>query len=216
MGLSHEPLNPVRLSFDGEVSYLLVWQRWADAPADPLAEKEFGEPVPTHFDEIFVDYRWKPGQREATIAASVISWLGTNCGRAFLEDARRIEAVCGYGAYNAAWGRENMRQGSVNGGMRALEALLTPVAEWSGRPYAMDRMVSLSGRDFEAAECVIHWISGFSGQRFLAECEIDLQRRRALSDATRAARAFGDEAVTHPLMERAKRDLGIATPLARH
>jgi len=83
-GLEHESYRPERLKHSPEESVYL--ERWKKENARQAAMNR-GYTLLEHI--LCPPEREYPGrvsQRDAYVAASVIQWLGTNCGRAFLDE----------------------------------------------------------------------------------------------------------------------------------
>ena len=180
--LVHQPVNPPRENHREEM-YARTWAAWATAHP-PRAHHDLDA---THFDWMFNDLRWVPGQQEALVAAGLICWLGTNCGQSFLDDVRRLQAVIGNqyspeSAFTMQWALENQRRPSVNHGHRILEFCLTPHEKMNA-----GEIKALSGRDFEAAECVMAWLGTLDGQMFLHACKSECVNSETRE---RAARRF--------------------------
>ena len=88
--LRHEAIRPARKGFPREHVFAGRWRELMDARRDSL-------------DRILCDYLAPVRQREASVAASVVTWLGTNIGQALLEDAKRRRVArpafcCGAGS----------------------------------------------------------------------------------------------------------------------
>ncbi len=89
----HRSLNPDRLGSAGEDIFLRAWQKMNSGESydDRLLEyllspsRAFRDPMSP------MDQGYLPpvSQRDAEVAATVIQWLGTNCGRSFIESAQR-------------------------------------------------------------------------------------------------------------------------------
>jgi hypothetical protein len=91
----HESLQPRRLSEVGEHVYL---QKWQEANRRrPAVNRGY-----TSLEWILCPEGKSPlpvTQRDATVAACLVQWLGTNCGRAFIWSAEReIATVLHYDA----------------------------------------------------------------------------------------------------------------------
>jgi hypothetical protein len=124
------------------------------------------------FTEVLGSYGYRVNQRCATVAASLVCWLGTNVGRGFLEDAAlraKDTLVCAQ-AYLMAWALVNTRRSFINAGKRALELMLISEA-------TPETVPELSAADYEVAEHVVLWLGGEDGQRFLRLCEAEIKRQ---------------------------------------
>lgn len=184
--LVHQPVNPPRENHREQI-YARAWAVWATAHP-PRAYHDLDA---THFDWMFNDLRWVPGQQEALVAAGLICWLGTNCGQGFLDDVLRLQAVIGNqysseSAFTMQWALENQRKTSVNHGRRILEFCLTAREKLNA-----GEVEALTGRDFEAAECVMAWLGTIDGQQFLHECRNDCVNAEAHERAARRSARMG-------------------------
>lgn len=170
--LAHIPVNLPRQTYLGEQLFLETWQ--------DLAEQEvcrYDGRIFTQLQTMFNEHRWPAEQLEATVAASVLCWLGTNCGQSFLNEAKQLaDTLSGLDAADAylmRWATENARRNYINRGIRVLESLLTPAAQLQdceGGYFLVARQVEApSGRAYEAAEHVIRWLATEHGQQFLAK-----------------------------------------------
>lgn len=184
--LVHQPVNPPRENHREEM-YARAWAVWA--MANPL--RAYDDSDATNFDWMFSDLPWTPSQQEAKVAASLMCWLGTNCGQGFLDDVRHLQAVIGNqyaaeSAFSMQWALENQRRPSVNHGRRILEFCLTAREKLNA-----GEVEALTGRDFEAAECVMAWLGTIDGQQFLYECRNDLVHTEARERAARRSARMG-------------------------
>lgn len=163
LDLRHEAVRPARKGFLREHVFAGRWR-------ELMASK------PRLLNRVLSDYLAGVGQREATVAASLITWLGTNMGQALIEEAARRVRVAGAGAdvppyavsdaYLCAWTSENRRKLGVDNGWRTLEALLTE--------DAAEKRVQPSAADYEVAEHVVFWLGQFEGQRFVQLCQAEV------------------------------------------
>ncbi|WP_455233404.1 hypothetical protein [Geopseudomonas aromaticivorans] len=176
--IRHEPVRPVRPDVLGEVAFYTEWQ-------DLMAqEPPMGFMVAdSHLEIILAALGGQVTQRRATVAASLIKWLGTNCGRSMREEAQRLATleVAGLGdrAWLKAWAVENRRDLSSNYGDRALEAILAEEFLPDGRVVVPE----LTMDDYEVAEQLMLWLGSHNGKAYLQRCE---QRLRALYAAQEA------------------------------
>lgn len=179
--LSHEPIRAPRADVIGECVYAA---RWAALMAETV--DTYGHEAGVLGTILSLLVR-EPSQRHATVAASFIKWLGTNCGRAFLQQAKQHEPmVGGGGGYAAAWGVENARRPGINGGYRAIEAILAPADHWGTALFSghtgLVRQPDLSLDDYEAVEQLVRWLGSYEGRQFVAACEAEID------DKVKAAR----------------------------
>lgn len=174
--LTHNPSRPVR-DLVSEQVFHEAWQRFMATPI-PF----YLQDADSRLDDVLSDYSAKVGEREATLCASLITWLGTRCGAGFLDTCKRLAKTkhhaCTEDAYLAAWALENRRKRSINSGTRTLEGImateLTP-GTFGMRPVR----VALSALDYECAECLVAWLGSSDGQKLLAYCEKEITRRKA-------------------------------------
>lgn len=113
------------------------------------------------------------GQAEATLAATFITWLGTNVGNCFLGKGRRMEQdlsgqhLPGMG-FLAAWAIHNARNIGHNSGWRSCEYLSWD-GEWNdARRYDPPAMTAAQ---LEILENMVRWLGTSDGAAFLARCE---------------------------------------------
>lgn len=162
VGLQHTPIREPRKGFPREHVFAGRWQRLMQAKCCALRS-------------VLQDYLGPIGQREASVAASVVTWLGTNIGQALLDDAKsRLSrspdpSPSGYHASDshlAAWAAENRRKRGY-GGVRLLEILLAERSE-------LDTVARPTADDYEVAEHVMFWLGQYDGQRFLEQCQAEV------------------------------------------
>ena len=94
--------------------------------------------------------------------------------------AGRWEERC---ALLLAWTLENRRVRGINSGIKAAEYLLAPAEDYNTkRNWADDRPLlkipELSADDLEVIECLLLWLPGDRGQRFIRQCEREIERLR--------------------------------------
>lgn len=175
--LSHKPLNGPRQDITHEVILTQAWSvlasRACDTPSSPLELDEPRSVLVDVLDQL-------PGcvsQRDATVCATFICWLGSNRGRGFLMHADRLAAeypMMGRDtAYGLAWMKENRRMRSIDMGCRILDLIL----------YNTDpQLESLDGpevRDTEVVEHLVYWLASAKGQRFLKTTKEETSYRRS-------------------------------------
>ncbi|MFJ3110022.1 hypothetical protein [Pseudomonas putida] len=165
--MTHEPFCPVRANVIGEVVMVSKWQAivgpkgltWSERHQSLLARILTCEVTP----------------RATAVAASAIRWIGTNCGRAFLDDARKLIATVRDDAYLFAWAKANMRMR----GMRLIEHILASpgdFARMSSFPaLGLKSRPHVTSEDHEVIECLMAWLGSEAGQRYLAGCESDIR-----------------------------------------
>lgn len=179
--LSHRPLRRTRTEFTGECMFAASWMRFMDSP---LVEDDYNpRGYSTKLELILSTYPHQISQTTATIAASFITWLGTNGGLHFLNEARKMMVKVGNPAdgFLAAWAIENRRTVSINSGVRTIEAILskddhgqTQDLFWERRPYAP----LLSAAEVEVVEHLVEWLSCEEGMAFVSKCETEISNLR--------------------------------------
>lgn len=177
--LSHAPLRPPRAGHVGEQVFASMWAAAMDETWDEYAFDDDPAPITIVLHELGgpVD------QRHATVAATFICWLGCNMG---LATIRRAESEVAAGrwernhSYLLAWTLENRRRGGVNSGIRAVEYLLAPTKDLRATRTMLDhgiaKLPELSATDLEVIEHVTGWLAEERGQRFLRQCEREIDR----------------------------------------
>lgn len=174
--IKHEPERAVRPDVYGEGIFLECWQRHLQITP------EYGDGYANErFQCILSDMTPFPTQRDATVAASFIIWLGTNCGNFYLFEAKRRfthltdREADRPDAYLFEWVRQNRRISCVNGGRRTIEALVEEPTY----------------RDAEVCEVIAHYLGTPEGQAVIAEAEAEIEAtRKAINDRnSREARA---------------------------
>lgn len=198
--LVHDSIRPSRDGFPGEVAFLTAWQSLMAGDlageADPLLE--------VHSN------RWDgchaPDQADATVAATLVQWLGTNAGACLIQQGRALESggLTGSEAYRAAWAVRNARKRWINSGLRTIERLMIPQeAEigFDGEPYEAP---VLTVRQYETAEHVCAWLGTEAGKAFVKAREREMEafgehermrQREANRTGSPQPRSLGAEAV---------------------
>lgn len=177
---SHKPVRAPRNGFIGEQVFAALWE---ERMADSAGHCEFPNEM---LAEVLCSYRPAITQHEATVVASLITWLGTDCGRVFLHEAdwlaKANSTVTRSMAYLQEWAVANVRAQGVNNSVRTLEFCLTPASAWKAstgetlsRPT---EYVELTANDLEAADCVAVWLGGPHGQEFLTKCRKEIEARQ--------------------------------------
>jgi hypothetical protein len=173
LAFSHAPIRAPRPSVIGEVVMVEKWQenmaRYADSIHDECDEYAFRA--------LMTAFPFPLTQRLATVAASFVKWLGTNCGRCFLLEAERVEKLLDgkRDSWAAAWAIENARHSGHNGGARYIEAALAPDDHWQNG--LLTRLPDLTAHDVETVEHVVYWLGTTEGRAFLADCEREIAAR---------------------------------------
>lgn len=178
----HKPLRPPRPGTPAEGVFASMWEAmmaedWRDewTPRDA--------PLVRPIDVVLADYGRPPRQREATILASFVTWFGCNIGASLLYRAR-AEAAERWDerwALLFAWTLENRRSRGINHGIRAVEYLMAPEEDYRSDRSVFDarplsKIPELSADDLEVIECLLLWLPGERGRRFLRQCEQEIKR----------------------------------------
>ena len=175
--LEHKPLRPARSNTIGECVFASMWE----ATMTPTEEEQREDDLP--FARVMRDFEAPVEQRHATAVASVVCWLGSNCGRSMLERAERESQAGHWGqfeSYLIAWTLENKRLQATNSGVRTIEHCMTPAADFLPRPHLWRRDITqlptLTAFDLESIEHLMLWLSDGDGQAFLARCRAEIAR----------------------------------------
>lgn len=182
----HTPVQPPRRGHTGEQVFAERWQElMATMPRDWTMRDLDDEKVPVEvaYLQDILDYTGLiADQRAAHVAASIVCWLGTNCGRCFLSSIERFRALHGYNAGLVAWSLENAKKSrAISHGIRTLEYLLAGKDCIRTGPFYLNdfpfvKLPELSVTDYEVAEAIAAWL-GNAGKGFVLGCERELERR---------------------------------------
>lgn len=162
---AHQPMRPPRAGLIGENVFCEEWSRlMADT-------QQMDSPPNEKLADVLGGHPYKLTERSATVAASLVCWLGTNLGRCYLEAAEKLakHQTDAGDAYLMAWAAHNARRSFVNSGRRTLEACLISDAEPT-------RVPELSADDYEIAEHLVMWLGSADGQAFRKACETEILR----------------------------------------
>lgn len=171
--LSHEPIREARKDVIGEVVMIANWKTFMSE--EVLRAYDHWEMVPPLFHILPCDLN----QRAATVAASFIRWIGTNCGRSFLDQGQKMMGAHRENGYLLAWTLENQRKS----GARTIDYVLSPATNyaptspcWSSglkeKPFITDT-------DCEVIESIACWLGSPDGQHYLATSESHIQQALA-------------------------------------
>ena len=179
--LVHEPITPARPGTPGEGVYLDLWRQYLAADENRLAAI------------LRNTLRGEPSQRQASVCASFMTFMGCNCGDGFTYKAEKLATgdkppyAWRNQAFAAAWGLENRRSVGVNSGLRTIEAMLAKNL-WVDRPFrgpvvnwpALDEITTA---DYDTVDCMVEWWSGEEARqmRKIAEPMIMAANRRMAS-----------------------------------
>lgn len=200
--LVHDSIHPTRGGMPGEAAFLTAWQEIMDRCAG-----DDEEPCP--LDGVH-SARWsrRPAidQADATMAATLVQWLGTNAGACLIHQARALQrsGLSGPEAFVAAWAIRNARRRATNSDLRSIESMMIPPGEPRNLDGDPHRAPEITLRQYETAEHVCAWLGSPEGQGFIAarEREIEaydaherLRMREANRTGTTPPRGMGAEAV---------------------
>lgn len=184
---THEPLTAPRKGHHGEQVFAELWALLMAMPT------QYG--LGHANDMLCAVLRWRYDevtQRAATVAATFVKWLGTNCGAGFIEAAGRMAVAHPGGdrGYIMEWAHENQRKSWMNSGFRCIEHVLAP-DELLGRDGQLSARPELSADDYEVVEAVVSWLADSDGLDFVERCKAELAKR-LLADQVAAAVANND------------------------
>jgi len=172
---THDPVRPVRTDVLGEVVFMARWKELMDTPLD--FEYDI-DPPNQMLKKILWDVPGQLTERHAQVGASLIRWLGTNNGRAFLEQADDMSILLRSRerGYVAAWALQNERRLSTCYGWRTIEAVLSP------NPLDDKRVERplLSFDDAETIENLIGWLGTGKGEDFVVQCRKEITRQQKI------------------------------------
>lgn len=172
----HKAIAMPRKGFLGENVFYDNWVQML------TKDRDMSEPDNQQFADVLGSYGHKIDERAATVAATFISWLGTNVGFSYREEARKLAKALPYkhDAYLMAWAVHNLRQSSVSAGRRQLESCLSDPS--LDRHDHINRAPILSSQDYEVVEHLVVWLGSDEGQDFLEKCEADIARNQHEQD----------------------------------
>ncbi|WP_338924548.1 hypothetical protein V0M98_33575 (plasmid) [Pseudomonas silesiensis] len=170
--LDHSPIRPASEGCIGEEVFL---RRWRKLLAFGNGYHPFSDGINATLE--YIVKPCDPGitQRHATVAASLIRWLGSNDGLAFLEKA---DLKCGSlgnreEAYIAEWALENSREGNSSFGLLTIEQVMMRVGDVEPPTLSVD--------DCETMAHLLMWLAAEhcvymqSGPEFLKACRDEIQ-----------------------------------------
>lgn len=113
--------------------------------------------------------------RDCRVAASFVTWIGTNCGASFLHEAKsRVnDYVFSEPAYLATWALVNRRERHVSSNVRTVEAILSPESLFrgtGGTAYERSQKLSITLRDLDTVESLVKWLASSHGDAFVTDC----------------------------------------------
>lgn len=181
--LAHDPIRPPRPGTPGEGIYLQLWRDYLDVD-------------PTRLDSILWASGNHVGQREASVCASFMTFMGCNCGSGFTDAAKQMLTISDVHSYSnsadsrflMAWALENRRSRGVNGGIRTIEAMLAKsdafVEKHFQRVVNWDAFADITHTDHDTVECMVIWWAGRDAKemREIAKPMIEAANKRAWSE----------------------------------
>lgn len=181
----HDPIRPVRPDVIGEVVFMRRWQALQDADDKP---EDLGGRN-SILCGILALTRHETTQRDATVCASLIRWLGTNNGKAFLDAAEDMVGKLAdrKRGFVAAWAVANIRDQQCNLGLNCVDAVLAPNHATLGAA-ALDTEWQASADDIDAIHMMIQWLGSQRGAEFLEGCrkeiaaELAAERQRRMTE----------------------------------
>lgn len=199
--LIHRPIRRPRTTFTGECMFAASWMRLM---ASPKVESErYCGGYANKLESILTLYPHEITQRTASIAASFISWLGTNNGLCFLLGARKMAETLGniQDGYVAAWAIENRRAQGINYGVRTIEAVLSE--EDSGRDLFGYRpnIPILSAAEVEVVDILVEWIACEEGRAFVNDCEAEIENLKKAKAAEERRQMVAQSRKSHSTSE---------------
>ena len=171
----HEPARPARADHP-EADYLRMWQAIVQS-------------------EAAIAYFFPDGitQRRATAAASFMCWLGTACGLALLQGAKRLQERSVFGSrsacYTVTWALHNQRNSSSNGGLRYIETMLArgePILGPGEPNWKAVQAAAIDLDDIDTIERLLEWFGTSPGQCYLDAAEAASEASRKLRDVLRS------------------------------
>lgn len=176
--LVHEPVQQPRPGTPGERIYLELWREY-------LAVR------PERLNEILRDVQGPTTQRDATVCASFMVFMGCNGGRGLHQNAEEFtrQGLTRRQAFRLAWAQANARSRGVDSGLRCIEYMLAakhPIRTDPGYVGRVDWTLvpEVTMRDIDVVECMVDWWSTREGEemRHIAEAIIDAANRKLMSD----------------------------------
>lgn len=168
MNIIHKPIRPVRDDVVGEFVFSTAWEKMATR-VFPHDEEEVG---------VFLDlakyHRIPDLQRGASVAASFMTWLGTNCGNSFLHEASNRTRNP---KYLLEWAKENRRQYGINNNIRTIEFLIAPEDHFKNG--SLHKYPDVLFQDCEVIEMMCEWLERTNAQKMLKDCAYEIKIRHS-------------------------------------
>ncbi len=172
--LRHEPEVAPRKDVVGERVFAAFWRKEMHAQYDLWGQGSEIDRVNPRLRGVLGSFPYELRQMDATLAASMVKWLGTNVGRCFIERALKDASE---EAALKAWAVENVGRPGLNFGRTPLDAVLmteADIAADSGRGllHAMFREVPdrKSMRSADLANRLALWLGSTQGRGFVKKC----------------------------------------------
>lgn len=180
MPLTHVSVRPDRPDLVGECVFSEQWRDLMAKEPSWTGPLDHADPCWT---DVFGEMMGEPDQRDATVAATFIQWLGTNVGYGFLLSAENLmRAVgasrpAGFNPYLALWASRNLRRSGVNFNLTLAELLLAHPSDDRGPHGFPTRPPDLSSRDLELMSRAAAWLDSDGGQAFLQRAKVEIRAR---------------------------------------
>lgn len=180
--LDHSPIRPPRDGFIGEAVFAEFWKTRMGLDRDWISPVDRGA-----LGDILEHLDGPVSQRDASVAASFVCWLGTNAGSSFLDQAAALSCLVRHdapSAYVAEWAAKNRRLRHVNLGWRSIELFMMP-REQSDRVNRLGahpgpgEAVEITARDLEVADQIAAWLGSEDGRQFCRDARDEITRREA-------------------------------------
>jgi hypothetical protein len=181
--LVHNPIHPARTGTPGEGIYLQLWREYVAADEGRLAY-------------ILGCVTNEPNQRDASVCASFMVYMGCNGGQGFTHSAEIHAKQIGHRSdgFLAAWAIDNKRRSGINSGLRTIEFILAeqhPICAEGfnvGR-VAWDLVPDITMRDIDVIEAMVVWWSDLHAEKIrkIAEPLRKAQNEKLLSGIFGAA-----------------------------
>lgn len=186
--LIHRPIRRPRTTFTRECMFAASWLRLMESPTMQSDSNPRG--YVSKLESILCLYPHEITQRTASIAASFITWLGTNSGRCFMQEAQKVSETLGSleRGYVAAWAIENRRTQGINSGVRTIEAILATEDSSHDMFGYRPNIPILSAAEVEVVDLLVEWLAGEEGRVFVNKCESEvnlLQKAQAAEERRR-------------------------------
>lgn len=174
MAVHLEPIRDPRHGTPGEVIYLQLWKNYIEQDRGRL-------------HEIVRHTHTQVDQRHASVCASFMVWMGTNCGHDFthqtecvakaLEQTRGSHGFAGREhAFLMTWGTMNARNIGSNSNVRLVEAMLHPSYHMVkqghlGMRVDWETLDKITLRDYETVQAMVRWWSTPDAQEMREEAK---------------------------------------------